>query len=591
MMSEQKNLFIAFALSISVLVAFNLFYERPRLEKIRQQQAVARQMAEQAAATNPASDVVPAQDAAPGIEQAAAPAPVPASERVLIETPSLAGSMTVVGNRIDDLLLAHYAETIGKPERVRLLSPADSERPYHASFGFTAEGAASPLPDDNTPWVADARMLTPEKPLTLTWDNGAGLLFTRTIAVDPDYMFTITQTVANNGPAPISLRPFALVSRKLPQDMKNMAILHEGPIGVLGGELETVKYKDLSRDNPSRSYTSTGGWLGITDKYWLVSLCPDKDEPITARFLASGEKGDRIQTDYLGAAQTVSPGGTISNSFHLFAGAKKVALLDGYEKMYGIPHFDLAVDFGWYYFLTKPLFHALTWLGSLLGNLGIAILALTVLVRLAMYPVSGKSFREMNKMKLIQPKVMELRAKYGEDKNRLQQELMELYKREKVNPFSGCLPMVLQIPVFFSLYKVLFVSIEMRHTPFFGWIHDLAAPDPTTVFNLFGLIPWQPPSMLMLGAWPLLMGITMLLQQKMNPAPADPVQAKMMMFMPIMFTFMLANFPAGLVIYWTWSNILSILQQGVMMSRKGIKPGFLQRRRKAEANDNADTPG
>ncbi|OFW82791.1 MAG: membrane protein insertase YidC [Alphaproteobacteria bacterium GWF2_58_20] len=569
-MSEQKNLFIAFALSVGVLFAFNQLYERPRMEKLRQQQAVENAKVQQtAAATAPGTpDTLPS-DMVSSARMTTAVLP-----RIRIETPSLTGSMTITGNQLDDLLLVRYAENIDKPERVRLLATRDSDRPYHVDFGFMAEGSSQPMPDAQTPWTADRTVLTPDNPVTLRWDNGQGLVFTRHISVDQDYMFTMTQDVHNTSDADVSLSSFALIQRRLPKDGQNTAILHEGPIGVLGGELETAKYKALTDRKTPMAFSSNGGWLGITDKYWLVALCPQQDTPLSARFLSSG---DNAQVDAMGPRQKLAAGQTLSNTFHVFAGAKKVTLLDSYSQKLGIPHFDLAVDFGWYYFLTKPLFYALTWLGKLIGNFGLAILALTVLVRLAMYPVSGKSFKEMNKMKTVQPKVAELREKYGDDKARLQQELMELYKREKVNPFSGCLPMLLQIPVFFSLYKVLFVSLEMRHTPFFGWIHDLAAPDPTTIFNLFGLIPWNPPAMLMLGAWPLLMGVTMLLQQKMNPAPVDPAQAKIMMIMPIMFTFMLAKFPAGLVIYWTWSNIISILQQGYMMRRKGLVPAFIKR--------------
>ncbi len=569
-MSEQKNLFLALALSVGVLFAFNHFYERPRMEKLRAQQAA--EQAEKTRANAAPAGGTPLPASSPAADFGTSPAI--ALPRIRIETPSLTGSMTIIGNRIDDLLLVRHAETIDRPERVRLLSMADSDRPYHVEFGFVADDGSQPMPDSATPWTASSSVLSPEQPVTLTWDNGNGLSFTRTIAVDKDYMFTVTQDVRNTGEKAVSLAPFSLVRRRLPRDAKNTAILHEGPIGILGGELETAKYKDMQDRETPMAFASEGGWLGITDKYWLVALCPEQDKPLSARFLKSG---DNVQVDAMEPRRKLDPGQSLSTTLRVFTGAKRVSLLDSYGEKFDIPHFDLAVDFGWYYFLTKPLFHALTWLGRMLGNFGIAILVLTVLVRVAMYPVSGKSFKEMNKMKTVQPKVAELREKYGDDKARLQQELMELYKREKVNPFSGCLPMLLQIPVFFSLYKVLFVSLEMRHTPFFGWIHDLAAPDPTTIFNLFGLIPWNPPAMLMLGVWPLLMGLTMLLQQKMSPAPVDPAQAKIMMIMPVMFTFMLAKFPAGLVIYWTWSNVLSILQQGWMMRKRGLAPAFIKR--------------
>ncbi len=415
-----------------------------------------------------------------------------------------------------------------------------------------------------------AREIRPDQPVTLTWDNGENLRFSRTVAIDENYMFTITQRVENTGDEPVTLHPYGLISRWGTPPTLGFFILHEGPIGVLAGTLEEIDYDDLREDGPIE-LPSQGGWLGITDKYWLASLVPDQESELVANFrhyIAEGQ--DRYQVDYLRPAMTVPPGETIEVTDRLFAGAKEVGLLDFYANEYGIPLFDRAVDFGWFYFLTKPIFHILHFFYQLLGNYGLAILLLTLLVKLLFYPLANKSYRAMSKMKKLQPEMMRLREQFGDDKMRMNQELMALYKKEQVNPMSGCLPIVVQIPVFFALYKVLFVSIEMRHAPFFGWIQDLSAPDPTSLFNVFGLLPWDPPAFLMIGIWPLLMGATMLLQTKLNPQPADPIQAKVMMLLPLMFIFLFATFPAGLVIYWTWNNVLSISQQWVIMKRMGV---------------------
>lgn len=383
-------------------------------------------------------------------------------------------------------------------------------------------------------------------------------------------MFTVSQRVENTGTEPVSLYPYGLIRRWDTPPTAGFFILHEGPIGVLGGTLEEIDYDDLQEDGDIE-LPSDGGWLGITDKYWLTALVPDQESTLTANFRHSLSDGqDRYQVDYLRNQIRLSPGNTIEVVDRLFVGAKEVSLLDQYREDYGIPLFDRAVDFGWFYFLTKPLFYVLHWFYERVGNYGVAILLLTLLVKILFYPLANKSYRSMSQMKKLQPEMMKMREQYGDDKARMNQELMALYKKEKVNPMSGCLPIVVQIPVFFALYKVLFVSIEMRHAPFFGWIQDLSAPDPTTVFNLFGLIPWDPPAFLMIGVWPLLMGATMLLQQRLNPQPADPMQAKIMMMLPLMFIFLFATFPAGLVIYWTWNNVLSIAQQWVIMKRMGV---------------------
>jgi YidC/Oxa1 family membrane protein insertase len=491
---------------------------------------------------------------------------------VKIDTPSLHGSINLQGGRIDDLTLATYHETPDpKSAEIVLLAPAGTPEAYYAEFGWVPEDRAVAAPTDKTLWTGSAGVLTPTQPLTLTWDNGQGLVFTRNIAVDKDFMFTVTQTVRNTGTAPVRLMPYSLVSRSGMPHTSGYYILHEGPLGVFDGKLNEQKYEDL-RKAGTISNETTGGWIGITDKYWLVSLVPDQKEKVTARYVHTVVANtDRYQTDTLGAVIEVAPGASAEQTARLFAGAKQVHLLDAYADKLGITNFDLAIDFGWFYFLTKPFFYALDFLARVIGNFGIAILMLTICVKAVFFPLANKSYQAMSKMKALQPKMQALREKFGDDQARMNQELMAMYKREKVSPVSGCLPIIIQIPVFFSLYKVLFVTIEMRHAPFFGWIHDLSSPDPTTIFNLFGLIPWTPPAMLHLGLWPIIMGVTMFLQQKMNPAPPDPVQQKVFQFLPIVFTFMLAGFPAGLVIYWAWNNLLSVLQQWTIMRRMGVK--------------------
>lgn len=570
--SEQRNLILAIALSIAILLAFQFLFDSgtpPQPPQTADQVATPGTPA-------PAAPALPGGAQPPG--QAAVPdrgAVLQATPRVRIDTPSLHGSIALQGSRLDDLTLVEFHETPSpaSPE-IELLSPLGSPRPYYAELGWVpAPGQAVPLPGPDTVWQASGETLTPETPVVLTWDNGQGLRFIRTIAVDKDYMFTVTQRVENASGAPVTLHPYGLISRTgKPADFQDMYILHEGPLGVFDSTLKEVDYSEIE-DQGTVQATSTGGWIGITDKYWLTALAPAKAEPMTMRFSHRPDNpAPKYQADYLGPAITIEPGAAVEDTSRLFAGAKEVALLDKYAEQYGIERFDLAIDFGWFYFLTKPFFYILKFFNGILGNFGLAILALTVLVKLALFPLANKSYKAMSKMKKVQPEVQKLQERFADDRARLNQELMALYKREKANPVAGCLPVVIQIPVFFALYKVLFVTIEMRHAPFYGWIRDLSAPDPTTVFNLFGLIPWDPPTFLHIGVWPLIMGITMFLQQKLNPQPADPVQAKMFMFLPIIFTFMLAAFPAGLVIYWAWSNTLSILQQWVIMRKMGVKP-------------------
>ena len=482
--------------------------------------------------------------------------------------------MSLTGARLDDLKITGYQETIS-PESalITLFSPVGSADPYYVEHGWTvAPGDNGALPTSTTEWQLESgNRLTPGNPVVLSWDNGAGLSFKRTITVDELYMFNVTQSVQNNGTTPVTLYPYALVSRHgVPSDAFNFYILHEGLVGFIGEDgLQEIDYDDVT-DGNSYSFSATGGWLGITDKYWAAVVAPDQRLPYKARFTSYGDR-PVFQTDFLGSAVAIAPGAVSEITSQTFAGAKRVSVVDGYAAQYGLLNFDLLIDWGWFYFITKPMFLLLDWLNGFIGNFGLAILAATVLIKLAFFPLANKAYKSMSGMKKLQPEMVKLRERYKDDRVKQQQELMALYKKEKINPMSGCLPIVIQIPVFFALYKVLFVTIEMRHQPFFGWIQDLSAPDPTSLFNLFGLIPWDPPSLLMIGGWPLVMGLTMFIQMRLNPAPPDPIQQQIFNWMPLFFTFLLAQFAAGLVIYWAWNNALSVLQQYVIMRRMGVK--------------------
>jgi len=591
-MTDNKNTILAIALSALVLLGWQYFFAMPQ-EKARQEQLQAQQQKQNV--PTPAQPGQPAQPPAqsgtpqvPG--QAGAPAAaatvdraaaLAASPRVPIATGSVQGSIALKGGRIDDIALVKFRETVDpKSPPIILLSPSGTADPFYAEFGWTGvAGANVKLPTSETVWKqTGSGTLSVGHPVTLSYDNDEGLEFRRTIAVDDKYLFTIKDEVTNKGASPISLYPYALISRHGTPQTAGYYILHEGLIGVLGDSgLQEYTYKNIA-EKKAVNFDVTNGWLGITDKYWAATLLPDTSARLKARF-STGTLGTvpTYQTDYLLDAQTVAPGATTSVNARLFAGAKEVAVVNDYDKQLKLNRFDLLIDWGWFYFITKPLFIAIDYLYHLVGNFGLAILIVTVLIKIAFFPLANKSYASMAKMKAVQPQMTALRERYADDKAKQQQELMELYKREKINPLAGCLPIAIQIPVFFSLYKVLFVTIEMRHAPFFGWIHDLSAQDPTNIFNLFGLIPFDPTvlpvigSFLHLGAWPLIMGVTMWAQMKLNPAPPDPTQQMIFNWMPIIFTFMLANFPAGLVIYWAWNNSLSVLQQSVIMRKHGAK--------------------
>jgi len=583
-MLDQRNLFLAIGLSILVLVGWQYFVAGPEIERaqrqqeIAQQQAAERQTAQPAPAPEGAETPAAGAPAAPPPSGAATPATLTRdealgrSERVPIETARLSGSVNLTGARIDDLRLRDFHETVNPTSpTIVLLSPSGGPDAYFAEFGWIGDTNTGPYPGPDTRWTAPAgATLTAETPVTLTYDNAGGLVFTRTIEVDDNYMFTVTDKVANNGAAPATISPFGRVTRIGEPETRGWWILHEGLIGVMGDDgLQEEKYSAIEGDREKKWSDVSKGWLGITDKYWAAALIPDQGRPFDGRYFYSDQPAPLYQTDFSGAAMSIAPGATVEEVTRLFAGAKQVAIVDGYRDSLNIDLFDRLIDWGWFYFITKPMFLMIDWFFRVFGNFGVAILAVTVLVKAAFFPLANKSYKSMSAMKKLQPKIQELRERHKDDKVRQQQAQMELFKTEKINPLAGCWPIAIQIPVFFSLYKVLFVTIEMRHAPFFGWIQDLSAPDPTTVFNLFGLIPWDPPSFLMLGAWPLIMGVTMFVQMKLNPTPPDPAQAMIFTWMPVIFTFMLASFPAGLVIYWAWNNTLSVTQQYVIMRRYG----------------------
>jgi len=612
-MLENRNTILAVILSGLVLIAWQYFYNVPQMEK----QRAAQQAAELQKKASPSPQQQPSTQASPtstppqaGSAPPQAPANTPpavsgtptvdrdaaiaANPRVKIETPSVIGSISLKGARIDDLSLVKFRETVDpKSPPIVLYSPSGTAAPYYAEFGWVrAENSTVRLPDQNTMWEQEGSgALTPSSPVTLKYDNGEGLTFRRTISVDDRYLFSIKDQVTNTGNAPVTLYPFALISRHGTPQISGYYILHEGLIGYLGSEgLQQFTYKKIDEEK-AVNFKVTNGWLGITDKYWASALLPDTNAQLQARFSSNLVGTMRTyQTDYLQDPETIPIGGTASANARLFAGAKEASVVGlnfpiwgfgGYNHELGLNHFDLLIDWGWFYFITKPMFLALDFFYHLVGNFGLAILLVTVIVKLLFFPLANKSYASMAKMKSVQPQLQALKERYPDDKVKQQQEMMEIYKKEKINPIAGCLPVVIQIPVFFSLYKVLFVTIEMRHAPFYGWIKDLSAPDPTNLFTLFGLLHYDPTQIpifghyLALGIWPIIMGITMWFQMKLNPTPPDPTQQLIFSWMPLIFTFMLAGFPAGLVIYWAWNNTLSVLQQSFIMRRNGVKVELL----------------
>ena len=575
---NTRNTIIFFVCAAIMLLGYQLFVADPQARRA-QAEAEARKALAPAAATLDRPGVGLG---APVVTRQAALA---ASPRVPIQTPALRGSLSLRGAQIDDLYLVTYAETMkkGSPP-VELLRPEGAPFAWFVDLGWA--GANVPgLPNRQTLWtLSQGAVLSPGQPVTLTYDNGAGLTFTRVIAVDADYMFTVTDTVANTGAAAITLAAYGSVQRQgIPDTLGKNSVVHEGGMGWLGKDRRPIKYKKWEKDGASPTYDSVGGWVGITDRYWMAAVIPGQQDAIKGRYGLNHDKGVTIyDANFVGPARAIGVGQQISSTTRVFAGAKQVPLLKSYQEKLAIPHLDEAVDWGMFWFLTRPVHGFLSYLFQHIGNFGLAILALTVVVRVIFFPIANKQYESMTKMKKVQPAMEDLKVKFKDDPQRQQTELMELYKREKVNPLAGCLPIFLQIPVFFSLFKVLQISLEMRHAPFFGFIKDLSAPDPTTVFNLFGLIPWDPgtapfigdlfaygnpPGFLHVGVLAILYGATTWLTTSMSPPAPDPTQQKMMQLMPLLFTFIMAQFAIGLLVYYTWSNVLTTVQQYIMMRR------------------------
>ncbi len=581
MTQHTRNMLIAAALSLTFIGVWDYFYAFPQIDK--QRARVTEQQREAAlpklGAPEKAASAVEA--ARPLLVKSRAEA-LAGSPRISIDTRSISGSIALKGARIDDISLKSYHETVDRQSPIIvLLSPEESPQPYFTETGYltdAVEGAPA-LPTTETLWTADSDKLTASHPVTLSYDNGQGLRFKRKISVDDEYLFNIEDSVENTTEKPVQLFSFARVTRIGRPKGSGYAALHEGFIGVIGEEgAQEVNYDKIEKEpHGQKTFKGVGGWVGFTDKYWGAVVAPNQSAPLEARYSSLGNTVKTYQADTVSEPKTIEPGQSLSTLVHVFAGAKEVDTLDAYKTNPGLKRFDLLIDWGWFYFITRPMFRVIDFLYKILGNFGLAVLAVTVLVKLAFLPIANSSYKSIAKMRAIQPKIKELKERCGDDKHKFNMEQMELYKREKISPLGGCIPMLLQIPVFFSLYKVLVVTIEMRQAPFFGWIKDLSAPDPTNLFNLFGLIPYDPTHVpmfgpyLALGVWPLLMGVTMWLQMKMNPEPTDEIQKIAFGWMPVMFTFTMGGFASGLVIYWTWNNLLSIVQQWVIMTRAGVK--------------------
>jgi len=567
---DQKRLPLFIAISFAILLLFQYLMPHhvapPPMQHSVQSSAAA-------TATTPGAP------GAPGTKTAPAPVNTP---RVTIDATRVLGSISLLGARLDDLRLRDYHDTVAKNSPlVRILEPLPGREPSSVQFGWSGPDGVK-MPDDSTVWTSSGGDVTATHPVTLAWDNGAGLKFQIELSVDQNYLFTVHQSVQNTGSAPVQVWPWQRVRRDYQPSTAGYSVLFEGLLGVMDKQLHTMTYATVKsdadkHDGQAYDFSDTGGWAGFTDKYWLTALVPDQSVPVTTSWIHNKDDGiDHYQVSYATSSpEKLAPGATKSFDSRLFAGAKEVHLLDRYETQSHIPLLSYAVDWGHLFFLTKPFFYALDWLYSVFGNFGVAILIFTLGVKALFYPIAARSYRQMGKMRLLGPKVQAVRERYKDDPAKLQSEMMAVYKAENVNPVSGCAPMLLQIPVFFALYKVILVTIEMRQAPFFGWVQDLSATDPTNIFNLFGLIPFDPSAlspMLHLGVWPLIMGATMYLQQKLNPPPPDPTQAKMLQFMPLIFMFSMGRFPAGLVIYWSWNNTLTMAQQWYIQRQAKLGP-------------------
>lgn len=556
---DSKNVLMAIVLSTLVLVFWATFFEPPPVER----QIAEDQVTKSEELSSPSIEKVELS------KKIARDDTIDSVARVKIENNSIKGSISLQGAIIDDIIFKNYKESLESDQKVIFLNPKSSDEGYYIETGWASNSNEKlKLPLDNTIWkVKGNKVLTPNNPIVLEWDNNEGLIFTKKIELDDKYLFKISQGIKNTSNKSYEFFPYAQITRNYKPDVIPIYILHEGFIGMFDDELKEEDYEDV--EDEKFIINSSKGWLGITDKYWLTAIVPEKGKKFKSEFLSIDGK---YKANFIIKEATVlSSNASITNEINAFVMAKEVAVIDGYAEKLGIEKFDLTIDWGWFYFITKPLFFVIEYFFKLTGNFGVAIIILTALVRIVFFPLANYSFRSMAKMKILQPEMIRLKELHKDDKTKLQQEMMALYKREKVNPVSGCLPVLIQIPFFFAVYKMLYVTIEMRQQPFFGWIQDLSARDPTSIFNLFGLIPWDPPTFLMIGVWPILMGLTMFLQQKLNPTPPDPMQAKIFMFLPIFLTIILAPFPSGLVVYWTVSNVLTMAQQWVIIRGTKVK--------------------
>jgi YidC/Oxa1 family membrane protein insertase len=555
-MNNNTNIFLAVILSIAIIIGWQYFYEKPRSEKFEAENNKYRNQINEIRE----KQIVESKESKSLLNRDEA---IDSAKRVYFSNDAVEGSISLKGARIDDLRLKEYKQTIGLDSpNVELLSPSSTKDAYFVEIGWISTDDNAKLPNSDSIWTSDRTTIKEGEVINLSWINQDDVRFIITISLDNNYLFDIKQRIENNTTKPLLVQNYALINKNLPDKIQSYNILHEGPIGYIDNKLEEESFEKI-KDKKKKSFKDGEvSWIGLTDKYWLVSFIPDRDIHYKSNFSFAIKNGiDKFQVDLLTNPEIVSSNSSTDKTYKLFAGAKKLSLLEKYQKDYDIKLFDRSVDFGSLYIITKPLFYALDYIYKYTGNFGVSILIITIILKLFMFGFANKSYRSMKKMKELQPQIESIKELYGEDKVKYNQELMSLYKKQNVNPLSGCLPIIIQIPIFFAIYKVLYVTIEMRQAPFFGWIQDLSAPDPTNIFNLFGFLPFAPPTFLHLGAWPIFMVITMFLQQKMSPPPSDPAQAQVMKFIPFMFLFMFGNFPAGLLIYWTWSNLLSIIQQ------------------------------
>ena len=571
-MDNQKNLLIAVVLSVVILVGFDFFF-KPEKKQFQESSVEQTQMNQR---VDSGED-----DNLPSINSQIESTKVNKEdklleERITFNSKRLSGTINLIGATMDDLSLKDYFETINKENKIKILNPVSSVSPYFLRIGWASPDKSIKLPNKDSKWQSLKKSYSENEKIELEWNNGEGLTFFRTIEFDEDFLISVVDKVQNKSPKIIKLTNFSYLRRLNYRPANKFFILHEGPLGVFNDTLKEVSYDEIEENNEIIE-TTKNGWIGYTDHYWQVTIFPETNETFKARFKNLKNRNNSVQIDFINEnIKTLRSGESLKTKSYIFAGAKEVPLIDQYIKKIGINKLDLSVDFGWFYFLTKPLFYALHFLSSLVGNFGVGIIILTICIRIVLFPLANKSFKSMNSMRMITPEIQRIRERYKDDRQRMNQEMFAMYKEKKINPAAGCLPILIQIPIFFALYKVLFVSIEMRHAPFFGWIQDLSAPDPTSLFNLFGLIPWDTPAFLTIGIWPILMGVTMFLQQKINPPPPDPIQAKIFMMLPLIFTFLLATFPSGMVVYWTVNNILSIAQQYILL-RKQSKENINQR--------------